>query len=144
MATGSSAPPAIVQSEEQAELQQSHATWAALATFHRAPCLRESLATGGAGGVAIFALRWLSTRSAGGPAPIAAAATWGGFAGALVFGPARCLQWACYFQFLGDEVRYPPAVTGRAVAFFNVAGTISAGRWRYSRRYSTPSFSRYQ
>ena len=89
MATSSrppSAPPAIVQSEEQAELQQSHATWAALATFHRAPCLRESLATGGAGGVAIFALRWLSTRSAGGPAPIAAAATWGGFAGALVFG----------------------------------------------------------
>ena len=35
MATGSkgstpSPPPAIVQSEEQAELQQSHATWAAL------------------------------------------------------------------------------------------------------------------
>ena len=37
----------------------------------------------------IFALRWLSTRSAGGPAPIAAAATWGGFAGALVFGAVK-------------------------------------------------------
>jgi len=40
---------------------------------------------------------------------------------ALLFGPARCLQWACYFQFLADEKRYPPHLTGRALGYNNVA-----------------------
>ena len=39
--------------------------------------------------------------------------------GALLFGPTRCLQWACYFQFLADERRYPPHLTGRALGYNN-------------------------
>jgi len=42
-------------------------------------------------------------------------------AAALLFGPTRCLQWACYFQFLADEKRYPPHLTGRAIGYNNVA-----------------------
>ena len=42
-------------------------------------------------------------------------------AAALFFGPARCLQWACYFQFLADARRYPPELTGRALGYNNVA-----------------------
>jgi len=41
-------------------------------------------------------------------------------AAALLFGPVRCLQWACYFQFLADERRYPPDLTGRALGYNNV------------------------
>jgi len=42
-------------------------------------------------------------------------------AAALLFGPTRCLQWACYFQFLADDKRYPPDLTGRALGYNNVA-----------------------
>ena len=38
---------------------------------------------------------------------------------ALIFGPIRCLQWACYFQFLADERHYPPHITGRALGYNN-------------------------
>ena len=38
---------------------------------------------------------------------------------ALIFGSIRCLQWACYFQFLADERRYPPHLTGRALGYNN-------------------------
>ena len=42
-------------------------------------------------------------------------------AAALIFGPIRCLQWACYFQLLADERRYPPHLTGRALGYNNSA-----------------------
>lgn len=46
---------------------------------------------------------------------------WSQLTAALIFGPARCLQWACYFQFLADERRYPSELTGRALGYNNVA-----------------------
>ena len=69
---------------------------------------------------------------------LAAIPTWGTqLAGALVFGPARCLQWACYFQFLGDEVRYPPAVTGRVLGYNNLAIAIVGDVMPYGLAYAT-------
>ena len=71
-------------------------------------------------------------------AVLAAIPTWGTqLAGALVFGPARCLQWACYFQFLGDEVRYPPAVTGRVLGYNNLAIAIVGDVMPYGLAYAT-------
>jgi len=40
---------------------------------------------------------------------------------ALIFGPIRCLQWACYFQYLACERRYAPSLVGRALGYNNVA-----------------------
>ena len=34
------------------------------------------------------------------------------FASALLFGPTRTLQWACYFHFLSLPKRYPPQYVG--------------------------------
>ena len=39
---------------------------------------------------------------------------------ALLFGPVRCLTWACYFQFLATETRYPPTISARAMGYNNV------------------------
>jgi hypothetical protein len=55
----------------------------------------------------------------------------------LIFGPIRCLQYTCYFQFLGDERRYSSDITGRAIGYNMVAiGCIGdageRGTWGYS------------
>jgi len=39
---------------------------------------------------------------------------------AVLFGPARTLQWACYFHFLASPSRYPPAAMGRVVGYANL------------------------
>ena len=52
-------------------------------------------------------------------------------AAALFFGPARCLQWACYFQFLADARRYPPELTGRALGYNNVAIAVAGAAGPY-------------
>ena len=57
-----------------------NARWKALATFHRAPCLSQTVVTGAAGGIAIGALRY-----AGGHAAVAAL-TWGAVVGGLLSG----------------------------------------------------------
>eukprot|EP00967_Tisochrysis_lutea_P098194 scaffold144821_cov36-Tisochrysis_lutea.AAC.2 len=62
--------------QEDMAADRAVARWEAVRTFTNAPCLRPSLATGAAGGLAIFTLRYLT---AAGPV---AAATWG----ATVFG----------------------------------------------------------
>ena len=39
----------------------------------------------------------------------------------LIFGPIRCLQFTCYFQFLGDGGRYSSDITGRVIGYNMVA-----------------------
>ena len=43
------------------------------------------------------------------------------FASALLFGPTRTLQWACYFHFLSLPKRYPPQYVGRLLGYGNLA-----------------------
>lgn len=38
----------------------------------------------------------------------------------LAFGPARTLQWACYFHFFATPARYPPEKMGRMVGYANL------------------------
>ena len=42
------------------------------------------------------------------------------FASALLFGPTRTLQWACYFHFLALPRRYPPQFVGRLLGYSNL------------------------
>jgi len=42
------------------------------------------------------------------------------FLAAVFFGPARTLQWACYFHFLATPNRYPSAAMGRMVGYANL------------------------
>ena len=42
------------------------------------------------------------------------------FASALLFGPTRTLQWACYFHFLSLPRRYPPQFVGRLLGYGNL------------------------
>ena len=42
------------------------------------------------------------------------------YAGALLFGPVRTLQWACYFHFLAKPSRYPASLTGRLLGYSNL------------------------
>ena len=42
------------------------------------------------------------------------------FASALLFGPTRTLQWACYFHFLSLPKRYPPQYVGRLLGYGNL------------------------
>ena len=67
-------------------------------------------------------------------------------AAALLFGPVRCLTWACYFQFLSTESRYPPGLSARAMGYNNVviaivgaAGPYTAQKHLISRSPATPS-----
>jgi len=39
---------------------------------------------------------------------------------ALLFGPTRTLQWACYFHFLSLPKRYPPQFVGRLLGYGNL------------------------
>ena len=41
-------------------------------------------------------------------------------ASALLFGPCRTLQWACYFHFLSLPSRYPPQFVGRLLGYGNL------------------------
>ncbi|EOD05274.1 hypothetical protein EMIHUDRAFT_198901 [Emiliania huxleyi CCMP1516] len=41
-------------------------------------------------------------------------------AAAILFGPARTLQWACYFHYLASPSRYPPSAMGRMVGYANL------------------------
>ena len=53
------------------------------------------------------------------------------FAAALLFGPTRTLQWACYFHFLSLPKRYPPQYVGRLLGYGNLvialAGDVPIG-----------------
>lgn len=40
--------------------------------------------------------------------------------GAVLFGPARTLQWASYFHFLASPERYPPHKVGRMMGYGNL------------------------
>jgi MFS family permease len=42
------------------------------------------------------------------------------YAAALLFGPARTIQWACYFHFLSNSGRYPQETVGRLIGYGNV------------------------
>ena len=42
------------------------------------------------------------------------------FASALLFGPTRTMQWACYFHFLSLPKRYPPQYVGRLLGYGNL------------------------
>jgi MFS family permease len=42
------------------------------------------------------------------------------FASALLFGPVRTLQWACYFHFLSHPKRYPSHYVGRLLGYGNL------------------------
>ena len=42
------------------------------------------------------------------------------FASAILFGPCRTLQWACYFHFLSLPRRYPPQFVGRLLGYGNL------------------------
>ena len=42
------------------------------------------------------------------------------YAGALLFGPTRTVQWACYFHFLSLPTRYSAAYTGRLLGYGNL------------------------
>ena len=44
---------------DEGELRRSEARWRALQSFHRAPCLRQSLALGALGGLGIGMLRYM-------------------------------------------------------------------------------------
>ena len=71
---------AIVVAEGDREMAQSAAAWQALFTFHRAPCLRESIGIGLAGGAGIGLLRHFSGSVA------RVAFTWGAVTGGLLSG----------------------------------------------------------
>jgi len=42
------------------------------------------------------------------------------YVAALLFGPARTIQWACYFHFLGLPSRYSPQFVGRLLGYGNL------------------------
>ena len=56
-------------------------------------------------------------------------------AAALLFGPVRCLTWACYFQFLSTESRYPPGLSARAMGYNNVVIAIVGAAGPYTLAY---------
>lgn len=43
------------------------------------------------------------------------------YAGAMLFGPTRTLQWSCYFHFLSLPQRYLPQYVGRLIGYGNLA-----------------------
>ena len=45
---------------------------------------------------------------------------WAQYAGALLFGPTRTVQWACYFHFLSLPKRYSPHYVGRLLGYGNL------------------------
>ena len=56
-------------------------------------------------------------------------------AAALLFGPVRCLTWACYFHFLSTESRYPPGLSARAMGYNNVVIAIVGAAGPYTLAY---------
>ena len=46
------------------------------------------------------------------------------YAGALLFGPTRTLQWACYFHFLSLPRRYAPQYVGRLLGYGNLVVAV--------------------
>ena len=70
--------PDDVESDAQRDARRSQLRWDALTSFHRAPCLRPSLAIGALGGLGIGMLRYV------GGAGSRAAFTWGSTVGGLL------------------------------------------------------------
>ena len=47
------------------------------------------------------------------------------YAAALLFGPVRTFQWACYFHLLSQPTRYSPRVVGRLLGYGNVVIAVA-------------------
>ena len=73
-----SEPAARVVSDENRDAARWEALGTAFRSFHRAPCLGQSLGMGGAGGAGLFALRYVTARD------MRSAGTWGLVTGGLL------------------------------------------------------------
>ena len=87
---------AIVDEKER-EARRSQKRWEAAQSFHRAPCLRPSLAIGGLGGFGIGILRYV------GGAGAKAAFTWGGTVAGLLYGTSWYTCRRAMYARLTDE-----------------------------------------
>lgn len=89
---------AIVVNEGERDAHNAASRWEALMTFHRAPCLRQSVGVGLAGGVSIGGLRYFG--GSGGRA----AFTWGSIVGGLLAGTSWYTCRKRMYAVLQDEV----------------------------------------
>ena len=76
----SSRPDALVINQEDREDARSASRWESLRTFHRAPCLLQSIGLGVSGGLGLGALRYMTYRNR------RTAFTWGAVVGGLLYG----------------------------------------------------------
>ena len=76
----------ITMSDENRDEARWEALLTAFASFHRAPCLGQSLSLGFAGGVGLTALRYVGARN------MRSASTWGLVSGGLL---SACNWYAC-------------------------------------------------
>lgn len=80
--------------------------WDSLLTFHKAPCLKQSLALGSAGGVGIGSLRFATYRH------VPSALTWGAMVGGLL----ACSSWFVCRRSLYSSVQEEVQLLQRVMA----------------------------
>eukprot|EP00966_Prymnesium_polylepis_P228744 5293703-Prymnesium_polylepis.1 len=123
--------PAVIVTQEDGQRSAAGSVWESLFSFYRAPCLRQSLALGSAGGAGYGCLRYMTSRN------LPTAATWGAVVGGLLAGSSWFVCRRAMYSAIYEETQLLQRVIAKdPAAIREYQAKLEASSERYRQQAS--------